>query len=44
MQIALEILFGWHPGKQKGKRGLFGIMEAFCRADEEQGRGKSPKY
>eukprot|EP00986_Skeletonema_menzelii_P016993 scaffold16882_cov138-Skeletonema_menzelii.AAC.1 len=39
MQIALETLLGWNPGRQKGKRGLFGIVEAFCRADEEQGRG-----
>lgn len=39
MQIALECLFGWDPSRQKGKRGLFGIMEAFCRGDEEQGRG-----
>ena len=39
MEIALKCLFGWDPGRQRGKRGLFGIMEAFCRADEEQGRG-----
>jgi hypothetical protein len=38
MQIALECLFGWDPGRQKGKRGIFGKMEAYCRADEEQGR------
>lgn len=44
MQIALETLFGWNPGRRKGKRGLFGIVEAFCRADEEQGRVKSLKY
>lgn len=39
MQIALECLFGWEPQKQRGKRMLFGVMEAYCRADEEQGRG-----
>ena len=38
MQIALECLFRWDPGRQKGKRGIFGKMEAYCRADEEQGR------
>lgn len=38
MQIALECLFGWDPVRQKGKRGIFGKMEAYCRADEEQGR------
>jgi hypothetical protein len=35
MQIALECLFGWDPVRQKGKRGIFGKMEAYCRADEE---------
>ena len=39
MEIAFKCLFGWDPGRQRGKRGLFGIMEAFCRAEEEQGRG-----
>ena len=39
MQIALECLFGWEPKKQRGERMLFGVMEAYCRADEEQGRG-----
>ena len=39
MEIALKCLFGWDPGRQRGKRGLFGIIEAFCCADEEQGRG-----
>ena len=38
MQIALECLFGWDPARQKGKPGIFGQLEAFCRADEEQGR------
>lgn len=39
MQIVLECLFGWIPKKQKGRRGILGVLEAFCRADEEQGRG-----
>ena len=38
MQIVLECLFGWDVNKQEGKEGILGILEAFCRGDEEQGR------
>ena len=37
MQITLECLFGWDPTNQMGKRGILGVLEAFCRASEEQG-------
>ena len=39
MQIVLECLFNWDSKNQKGRDGIVGIVEAFCRADEEQGRG-----
>ena len=38
MQIALDCLFGWDTKTQSGRRGVFGKMEAFSKADEEQGR------
>lgn len=38
MQITLECLFGWDVKTQSGQRGVFGKMEAFSKADEEQGR------
>ena len=39
VQIALECLFGWDVKTQKGRARILGILEAWCRADEEQGRG-----
>ena len=39
MEIVMECLFGWDKKKQKGKPGVFGTVEAFCEAIEEQGRG-----
>ena len=39
MRILLESLLAWDSAKQVGKRGVFGILDAYSRADEEQGRG-----
>ena len=39
MQIVLECLFGWDDKNQQGNEGILGVLDAFCRADEEQGRG-----
>ena len=35
----MECLFGWDAKKQQGTVGILGIVEAFCHAIEEQGRG-----
>ena len=35
----MECLFGWDTKKQRGTVGILGIVEAFCQAIEEQGRG-----
>ena len=39
MQVVTECLFCWDSKKQQGQQGILGVLEAFCRADEEQGRG-----
>ena len=39
MRILLETLLQWDSANQVGRRGVCGILEAFSRADEEQGRG-----
>ena len=38
MDIVLRCLLGWDSKKQFGKCGIFGIVKAWIRADEEQGR------
>ena len=38
MQIVLECLVGWDLEKRRGKEGVLGVVEAFAKADEEQGR------
>jgi len=38
MQIVIEKLLCWDPKTQRGRRGIFGIVEGFARTDEEQGR------
>ena len=39
MKILLDALLQWDSANQVGRRGVCGILEAFSRADEEQGRG-----
>ena len=41
VQIVLECLLGWNSNDQKGSEGILGKLEAFCRGDEEQGRGSN---
>jgi hypothetical protein len=38
VQILIETLFGWDPKTQKGRDGIFGVLLAWARADEEQNR------
>ena len=38
IQIVLETLLGWDPKSQSGQKGVLGTLEAWARADEEQGR------
>ena len=38
MDIVLRCLLGWDSKKQSGRCGIFGMVEAWIRADEEQGR------
>ena len=38
MQIVIECLFGWSKKTQSGRTGILGKVQAFARADEEQGR------
>ena len=39
IQIVMGCLLGWDTKKQRGTVGILGIVEAFCQAIEEQGRG-----
>ena len=41
MQIVIKCLLGWNLDEQVGEEGVFGILEAWARTDEEQGR-KTP--
>ena len=41
VQIVLECLLGWDSNNRKGREGILGVLEAFCRGDEEQGRGSN---
>ena len=38
IQIVIEVLLGWDPKTHTGTKGVFGTLEAWTRADEEQGR------
>ena len=38
MQIVIKCLLGWSTNNQVGGEGIFGILEAWARSDEEQGR------
>ena len=38
VQIATKCLLGWNLDKQVGVKGIFGILEAWAKTDEEQGR------
>ena len=38
MQIVIKCLLGWSTDDQVGQEGVFGILEAWARTDEEQGR------
>jgi hypothetical protein len=37
IKTLLKKLFGWDCKKQKGSKGIFGTLQAFCVAHEEQG-------
>ena len=37
-EIVTECLLGWDFEKRIGTGGVFGVLEAFARTDEEQGR------
>ena len=41
MQIVIKCLLGWSTDDQVGEEGIFGVLEAWARSDEEQGR-KTP--
>ena len=38
MQIVLQVLLGWDCKTKRGVKGILGIVEAFGKCDEEQGR------